>query len=742
MKPRPRTKNDFPSGLAGRLDAVCDRFEAEFKAGRRPRLEDFLRQVEAADQPALLQELLGIELHHRRRRGDQIIAREYRQRLPAHQAEVTAAFTRVRSAATVPPAAALPQVRGYELLELLGAGGMGQVYKARHRLMKRIVAVKLIRKECLTHPTAVRRFQREVQAAAKLLHPNIVLAYDADQAGATHFFVMEYVQGKDLRQVVKERGPLPVSEACDYIAQAAHGLQHAYENGLVHRDIKPGNLIVDSRGVLKILDLGLARLTEDTTLSNAMTQEGALLGTVDFMAPEQTRQASKVDIRADLYSLGCTFYYLLTGKVPFPGNTTVDKVMKHAEQEPTPLTELRPDVPPAVAAIVRKLMAKDPDQRYPTPAALSEALTSVKGAKQRPHRRLVPWLLVAVCLTMGLAVALFLVRPLWPRSPVDQELEQLLTPSSEQTAHPELWRDAILAFCLKHAGTPQAYEAGKRLPTLPRWENTVRIRFAPIPPGIGLMGSPADEPGRKPDGREGPQHEVEITRPFYLGVYPVTVGQFKAFVQATGYVTEAEKDGGAHVLAPGNKWPIDPKANWKNPGFKQLDSYPVVCVSWNDAHAFCDWLSKKEGKHYTLPTEAQWEYSCRSGSRTSFYFGDNEKELGKYAWYNANAENKTHPVGLKEKNAWGLHDMIGNVRQWCEDCYDMDYYQSSPLKDPTGPLSGTSNLQNRVARGGTWSSQATDSRSAFRLSHPPSVRANHRGFRVVLLLESPGDVRP
>jgi serine/threonine protein kinase len=270
----------------------------------------------------------------------------------------------------------------YLLLERLGEGGMGQVFKARHRTLGRTVAVKLIRKERLDNSDAIKRFEREVRAAAALNHPNIVRAYDADQIAGTHLLVMECIEGAaDLARLVKKNGLLPVEKACEYIRQAALGLQHASERGLVHRDIKPHNLLLTAGGqTVKILDMGLARLDHpgaDDDKSSTMTQEGAVMGTPDYIAPEQALQSHTVDIRGDLYSLGCTFYYLLTGKPPFPGGTLAEKLVKHQLQEPPPVDQLRPDVPPAMAAVVRMLMAKRPEDRYQTPGQLAGVLAEL-----------------------------------------------------------------------------------------------------------------------------------------------------------------------------------------------------------------------------------------------------------------------------------------------------------------------------------------------------------------------------
>jgi serine/threonine-protein kinase len=271
----------------------------------------------------------------------------------------------------------------YVLLERLGQGGMGQVFKARHQLMERLVAVKLIRKERLADPDALRRFHREIRAASQVAHPNVVIAHDAAQIGDTHFLVMEYVPGTDLARLVKQAGPLPVDRACDYVRQAALGLQHAHQRGLVHRDIKPQNLLLASEGeVVKVLDLGLARLSQASEQTQGdLTQEGTVMGTPDYLAPEQAQESHTVDIRADLYSLGCTLYYLLTGRVPFPGGTLADKIGRLLLKEPIPVEELRPDAPSGVGAIVRKLMAKRPDDRYQTPAAAAAALEPFAGSR-------------------------------------------------------------------------------------------------------------------------------------------------------------------------------------------------------------------------------------------------------------------------------------------------------------------------------------------------------------------------
>jgi serine/threonine-protein kinase len=270
----------------------------------------------------------------------------------------------------------------YLLFERLGSGGMGQVFKARHEdLADRFLAVKLLRKDLVTSPVAMRLFRREIRANIQLAHANVVLALDTGQIDGVPYFAMEYVEGIDLGKLVRQFGPLPCARACDYIRQAAQGLQHAHERGLVHRDIKPSNLMLRVEdGVIKVLDLGLARLILPLGMADAsstVTREGVMVGTPDFMAPEQSLNAHAADIRSDIYSLGCTFYYLLSGQVPFPAGGVAEKLLLHQREEPRPVRELCPATPEAVAEVLCRMMAKRPEDRYRQPAEAAAALAAL-----------------------------------------------------------------------------------------------------------------------------------------------------------------------------------------------------------------------------------------------------------------------------------------------------------------------------------------------------------------------------
>ncbi len=257
-------------------------------------------------------------------------------------------------------------------------------------------------------------------------------------------------------------------------------------------------------------------------------------------------------------------------------------------------------------------------------------------------------------------------------------------------------------------------------------ENSIGMRFVLIPPGEFDMGS-----------TEAPRHRVRITKPFWLGVHEVTRGQFRRFVDDRKYQTDAERDGKAGYGLVDGQWKQDPRFVWnRDLGFEQADDHPVVNVSWNDATAFCAWLSEKEGEKSGLPSEAQWEYACRAGTTTRWYPGDDEGALKEHAWFGFNAQ-KSHPVGQKSANAWGLYDMHGNVSEWCQDWWTAEYYGASPLDDPPGPSGGSF----RVSRGGSWNYDASIGRASSRCWNVPGYRHEYLGFRLARAVSLPSPSR-
>jgi formylglycine-generating enzyme required for sulfatase activity len=579
-------------------------------------------------------------------------------------------------------------------------------------LLNRVVALKVTRKELLSDPTNERRFLREIQTTARLAHPNIVVVHDASRLDGTHFFAMEYIEGADLARLVKEKGPLPISRACDYARQAALGLQHAFEHGLVHRDVKPSNLLLTADGtIVKLLDLGVARCHE--TEGSDLTATGSVVGTPDYLAPEQATNSRAVDIRADIYSLGCTLYHLLAGHAPFPEGSSLEKALKHLHDTPSPIRQERPQVSAELAAVLDKMMAKKPSDRYQRPCEVAEALMPFCQESPQPA---VP-----------------------SQSPQPPGKASDAAPPAER---PRYFRRRLViaaAVLLPLAGAGlgywQPWAAGPAVSPNGTITNSLGTELIFLPGGEFQMGSPAEEEGRRDD--EGPVHSVTISRPFYLATRETTVRQFRIFTESSHYKTEAEESGQGALEwdAVKGDWQQRPECRWKNPGWLQDNDQPVVCVSRRDAEAFCYWLSMKESRTYRLPTEAEWEYACRAGSAKPFASGDrltadraHFRNPGHLPARDAARRSGTAAVGTTTTNPWGFFDMHGNVWEWCADYYSSSYYRESPAVDPTGPKNGSYFL----ARGGSWQSVAAECRSASRLAVPETTRRNDLGFRILL----------
>jgi serine/threonine protein kinase len=407
-----------PESLLG-VDDACDAFESQWKQGRRPSIEEFLGVVAGPARSMLLQELIRTEMEWRCRSGDIPTANEYAVRFPACAADVEtwlaeageaahlfdrgdhgvspdkgptrrtdpgterdskASTMNVVSAGLAGEAAhpRLPRRLGaYEILERLGQGGMGEVYRARHVHLDRPCALKMIAAAAQADAELLARFRTEALAAGRLEHPNLVRATDAGEAEGTWFLAMELLEGEDLARRTRRLGRWPAGEACEAIRQAALGLQHAHERGLVHRDVKPANLFRTNDGVIKVLDLGLARLHAGRPAAAEGTSVGSFLGTADYAAPEQFVDASAARATADIYSLGCALFHLLTGSPPF-GDTThptvVSKAAAHLSDAPPDLRALQPDLPGGLERVVARMLAKKPEDRPQSAGEVATAL--------------------------------------------------------------------------------------------------------------------------------------------------------------------------------------------------------------------------------------------------------------------------------------------------------------------------------------------------------------------------------
>jgi serine/threonine protein kinase len=559
--------------------------------------------------------------------------------------------------------------------------------------LQRIVALKVMRSGCLTSADE-RRFVREIQATAQLKHPNIVTALDANRLDGLFVLAMEYIDGSDLGKLIRKQGPLPVATACDYIRQAALGLQHAFERGLVHRDIKPSNLLLTGDGSqVKIADLGLVRLgrgAEDTPL----TTSGTIIGTPKFLAPEQATDPRHVDIRADLYSLGCTFYYLLCGRPPFMEGNDMVLIYQHIENPPPAVQSLRPDVSDAIAAVVHKLLAKRPEERFQKPADLAVELERLSEAPPS-----VPIASTDKSQVPAAVAAPAMRQPARRRAPFALALAVIMLGS---------------AYAIWHRAGPSPGSSAK-----PPLTNSIAMKFVWIDTG--------DDPNQShramDDARPG--QSANVARSFFWADRPTTLGQFKAFVQATRYQTEAERDGhGALRWSKSkNDWESDRQCTWKRPGWPIDDEQPVVCVSRFDAAAFCYWLGRKEGRVYRLPTEAEWEAAIHTqagGIRTEG--ADAIESTG-----------LTHPTEKRDRasssdsEAAQRGDMPGTLWQWSADPFHSGNNRED--LDRGSPVPGKSDWG--VVRGQAWEKAGRKSASP-RMGLPVDCRRNDCGFRVLL----------
>jgi formylglycine-generating enzyme required for sulfatase activity/serine/threonine protein kinase len=753
-----------------RIDERSARFEMAWRAGEAPDLTDFMDGVAEPERSALFRELLLSELEIRSDVDAPMDEADCRARFPTYGEIIRAVFAELEKTGSgfqddlgflqpsVRPAS-LGRLGHYEVLQVLGKGGFGVVLRAFDEDLQRVVAIKVLFPQLATTSPARKRFLREARTAAGIHHDNVVQIY-AVQDQPTPYLVMEYISGETLQQRLDRSGPFEVMEVLRIGQLIANGLAAAHIQGLVHRDIKPGNILLgsDVEQRVKISDFGLARTADDASL----TQSGVIAGTPLYMAPEQA-QGEVLDQRADLFSFGSVLYVMCTGRPPFRASSTVAVLKRVVEDTPRPIREIIPEVPQGLVDIITKLHAKKAADRFQTAKEVADLLgryrTELQGQGHiREERQLEPVLAVRACdprsseatefrrpvfgrlswlkLTAGVlllalaalslteatgltavsarVVRLFapepapigIVQPADAKHVLDKKIEPVLANAPfdavQARAHQEAWATFLdtKAFTI----------------------NSIGMKFALIPPGAFLMGSPDDEPFRGVN--EGPIREVRLTKPFALGVNAVTVGQFRTFVKEADYRTEAESSGLGALVLKENTWEMDANANWHNPGIEQSDDHPVTCISWSDAKAFCAWLSEKEHKKYALPTEARWEYACRAGSQSRFFFGDHEGELSDHVWYQSNADRRTHPVGEKKPNAWGLHDMHGNVWQWVADWHLGSYYARAQRDNPPGPNMG----EYRALRGGDWSCGPEQLRSAYRGYH--NGRNSNGGFRV------------
>ena len=660
---------------------------------------------------------------------------------------------------------------GYAVLDVIGRGGMGIVLRAMDSKLNRIVAIKVLVPEFAGSPQARKRFAREAQAAAAVSHDHIVTIHAVDDEGQVPYIVMECVVGQSLQQKIDKCGALGLKEILRIGMQMASGLAAAHKQGLVHRDIKPANILLEN-GIerVKITDFGLARATDDV----GMTQSGQIAGTPQYMSTEQA-MGHQVDTRSDLFSLGSVLYTLCTGRPGFRADSTLAVMKRVCDDAPRPIGETNPEIPEWLIENIDRLLMKKPEDRIQTAAEVAELLNQHLAHLQQPasvprpgrlrtpvaKRSLSPLSLLALVFTpimilLGAAFAMDFGRG-WlvsfsnrapARVPQAVPSESLsggpsLPLSPEKKKAPEaaaiedpLQMPTVFPFAKDKA---RAYQEGwaKRLNVPVERSNSLNMTFRLIPPGQFQMGSmPAELNTLKIELEERgasafdqfvamsslPLHTVELSQPFYMSAYEVTVAQFQQFVQETGYVTTGEQATNARFTWKSFVPEVD------------LTKQPVVGVSWEDADEFCKWLSRKSSpdetaQQYDLPTEAQWEYACRAGTDSLWSCADNL--LHEYAIIEQQGQPYPAQIGLRRPNPFGLFDMHGNVDEWCLDWHNVQYYARSPLVDPAFVERPNDRGSGRVARGGAWNASAWWSRSSTRTYDAPLNPIFAKGFRII-----------
>ncbi len=623
----------------------------------------------------------------------------------------------------------------YTIKEKIGRGGFGAVYRVYDSKFAIDKALKVLPDAVAHDRSSMEILRSETRTMGWLNHPNIIRLYDFEETGPVKYLDMEYVSGgtlADLRLAAPEK-KLSEKTVRALGARIAGGLAYAHQNSVIHRDIKPDNILVAGQQQVKIMDFGISETlrTSMTRLTSVSTS-----GTLVYMSPEQIR-GKRVGRESDIYSFGAMLYELLSGHPPFYQGAVEHQIIN---EPPAPI----PGVSDDMNRFLQICLAKDFSDRFSGFKTIEKILSGKMPVPELSPDSPPKSPPEPIPKTSGTASRSAPDKPSTPLPAVPDDLKSSPLPSSggfdgnsgkKPSTHGKTTasgKKTVLFVCLGlllfvlagvvyfYSGSSGSDPSPDRKLVAPTYRmdsnlpaeksdhrgenftNDLGMKFVWIQPGTFTMGSPSSESGRNSDER---QHRVTLTKGFHMQTTEVTQGHWKAVVGTRPW--------------SGNQY------------VKEGDDYPAAHVSWDDARAFIQQLSQKTGQAYRLPTEAEWEYACRAGSDKAYCFGNDAGDLGRYAWYDNNAdavgEDHAHAVAQKLPNTWGLYDMHGNVWEWCQD-WKGDY-PSGHVTDPTGPTSGA----NRVLRGGSWDFVAGYCRSAYRAGLNPGYRLRFYGFRLVCL---------
>lgn len=660
----------------------------------------------------------------------------------------------------------IKKIGKYVIESEIGRGAMGRVYKGLDQVIHRHVAIKTLSQRGTDSEgnEFAERFRQEAQAAGRLNHPGIVSVYEYGEDGDLAYIAMELVEGQTLTELIKQQIHFNFEEASNLMVKVLEALQYAHSKGVVHRDVKPSNIMCADSGDVKIADFGIARIE-----SSKLTQVGTVIGTPGYMSPEQL-MGQQVDNRSDIFSCGILLYELLTGESAFSATNTTSTMYKVVHTELPPASKICPTVPESFDLVLARALAKNPEDRFESAQAFAQAIKAIiqgdnktvvsgspeesvsdktvirpprtpPGAARRSTSKLPHgespashysrnrWLyLLGAGMLVLVAVVIFALAWL-PRSLYDAEEKSVATDSASPPAATEASQQPVIPPVVEPESVASTYRAGNRFKDCATCPEMIVV-----PRGTFTQGSPASEPGR--ESSEGPQHSVSIDYSLAVAQFEVTRQQFAQFVSEIDYTLS-----GCSTYEEGS-WKLRNDRNWQSPGFYQGETEPVTCVSWEDARRYTDWLAKKTDKDYRLLSASEWEYIARAGTDTSLSWGNNPDiacQLTNVA-DRATQDNYpgweihdcmdgyvyTAPMENMKPNDFGVYATLGNVFEWVEDCWNNNY-QGAPTD---GSAWTEGDCAKRLLRGGSWFSQPKYVRSAFRNRFNSDARVSTFGFRV------------